>query len=331
MRLSRYRLPVGPQPALMAALFLMSLIIGRGFAQTASSGSNQSTGATTAPTAGSGTTAATANTAPSSNSNLPALTTSTTSSDSLPSLTTSSASLPSLPAPSDAADAATTYSIPVATVPPTANAPYMQQSNLPEGTVFIAVGGGLGLIGLSVLAWRALVAWSINRSVRRAALRHAQLETKAVPHSKKKQRRSSHHHHGSAMSMEKLSTNHRHSNISSKIPSSQSGLFFSPTAGAGMHTQANRGSSYLPAGYYAAGSAAPGGTHSRTHTSSPPSSPTLPPSRGQEVSYQRMSNWGDSNSSLNLNHPPQGRAPSAYLEDLFESHAPASRGEHTSQ
>ena len=330
MRFSRYRL--GPQPASMTVLLLASLMIGRGFAQSTSSDSNQNTNtntntaaATTAPTAASGTTAATAGNTGSSDGNLPALSTSTTSTEDLPSLSTSSASLPSLPAASDGA-AATTYSIPVASVPPTANAPYMQQSNLPEGTVFIAVGGALGLIGLSVLAWRALVAWSINRSVRRAALRHAQLEAKTIPHSRQKQRRSSHHHRGSAMSMEKLGPNHRQSNISSKVPSSQSGLFFSPTAGAGIHTQANRGSSYLPAGYYAAGSAAPGGTHSRTHTASPPSSPTLPPSRGQEVSYQRMSNWGDSNSSLNLNHPPQGRAPSAYLEDLFESHSPASRG-----
>jgi len=322
MRFSRYRL--GPQPALMTVLFLASLMIGRGFAQTTTSDSNQSNQNTNtaATTAASGTTAASANTG-SSDSNLPALSTST---GNLPSLTTSSASLPSLPSASDNAAAATTYSIPVATVPPTTNAPYMQQSNLPEGTVFIAVGGALGFIGLSVLAWRALVAWSINRSVRRAALRHSQLEAKTIPHSRQKQRGASHHHHGSAMSMEKLSTNHRHSNISSKVPSSQSGLFFSPTAGTGIHTQANRGSSYLPAGYYAAGSAAPGGAHSRTHTASPPSSPTLPPSRGQEVSYQRMSNWGDSNSSLNLNHPPQGRAPSAYLEDLFENHSPASRG-----
>ena len=325
MRFSRYRL--GAQPAMMTVLLLASLMIGRGFAQATSSDSNQNTNtntntaaATTAPTAASGTTAT-----GSSDNNLPALSTSTTSTDNLPSLTTSSASLPTLPAASDGA-AAATYSIPVASVPPTANAPYMQQSNLPEGTVFIAVGGALGLIGLSVLAWRALVAWSINRSVRRAALRHAQLEAKTIPHPRQKQRRSSHHHRGSTMSMEKLGPNHRHSNISSKVPSSQSGLFFSPTAGAGIHTQANRGSSYLPAGYYAAGSAAPGGAHSRTHTASPPSSPTLPPSRGQEVSYQRMSNWGDSNSSLNLNHPPQGRAPSAYLEDLFESHSPASRG-----
>src|SRR5690606_10387613 len=41
---------------------------------------------------------------------------------------------------------------PAPTVPPTQNAPYMQQSSLPEGTFFIAVGAILGFFLLSVFA-----------------------------------------------------------------------------------------------------------------------------------------------------------------------------------
>ena len=135
--------------------------------------------------------------------------------------------------------------------------------------------------------------------------------------------------------------------------SARGSLFFSPTAGAAMHTPGSRGSNYLPAGYYAAGNSAPGGGSNMTHIGgggiglsnlrpeshrysrarsvgpSPPGSPSLPPSRGGEPTYHgRMSNVGltthASNSSLNLSAQPQSRAPSAYLDDLFENHVPVS-------
>lgn len=119
-----------------------------------------------------------------------------------------------------------------------------------------------------------------------------------------------------------------------------------------MQGPAKRGSGYLPAGYYAAGNSAPAGGMGMTHIGgggsgpgnpnhrysrarsigpSPPRSPSLPPSlppsRGTEIGFGRPSTTGlsmhASNSSLNLSAPPQGRAPSAYLEDLFESHPTA--------
>ncbi|EAU34751.1 predicted protein [Aspergillus terreus NIH2624] len=230
--------------------------------------------------------------------------------------------------------------VPVVTVPPVGDAPYMQKSDTPEGTVFIAVGAVLGFVGLAILAWRGLVAWSVNRSVRRAALMHSS-ETKGLLRTRKK--RSTVHTQASmpAVSLDKLSSNKRGSHAnprSSKVPSSSSGLFFSPTAGA--HTSGNRGSSYLPAGYYAAGSSA-AGSHPSMHFSSsdlpglgpqsqgyvrtrsgpsPPGTPTYEPSPHHAA---RQSYVGGSTSSLNLSSPPpQGRTPSAYLEDLFENHAP---------
>jgi hypothetical protein len=250
----------------------------------------------------------------------------------LPGLTTTSAESTStgtgLPRISDAT---TSIPIPTATVPPTSNAPYMKQSNVPEGTVFIGVGAALGFIAFSLLAWRAMVAWSINRSVRRAAYELAQSENKALLRNKRKSRRHSTHRksrretRGTSMNMEKLAKpDNRQSHYSSTMHSaSQSNLFFSPTAGAGSHQSMNRASAYLPSGYYAAGNTTLGPSQSQINLGrSPPGSPSLPPSRGHERT--RSSNHvGASTSTLNLNVPPQGRAPSAYLEDLFDSHSPA--------
>ncbi|KAE8389716.1 hypothetical protein BDV23DRAFT_156747 [Aspergillus alliaceus] len=242
-----------------------------------------------------------------------------------------------------------TNDYPVVTVPPLADAPYMQTSDTPEGTLFIAVGAVLGFLGVAVLAWRGMVAWSVNRSVRKAAIIQSS-EAKGLLRSKRK--RSAHRSHAgptTSVSMEKMASSHRASyanHRSSKAPRSNSGLFFSPTAG--MHSAANRGSSYLPAGYYAAGSAAAGsGSRQSMHFSasdlpglgpqaqgytrtrsgpSPPGTPTHTPGGVYESQYNtsRHSHLA-SNSSVNLASPTQGRTPSAYLEDLFENHPPQNR------
>ncbi|KAL1968509.1 hypothetical protein VTN77DRAFT_1719 [Rasamsonia byssochlamydoides] len=340
MNLFRGRL--GIQPTILLVLLLASLMAGEVLAQAAPTTTDPAnTAADTATTATNtdGTTAAATSAqttdAPSTDNSLPPLTTSTSSSDTLPSLTTSTASSASS---ASSTSSSLTYTIPVATVPPTANAPYMRQSNLPEGTVFIAVGAALGFVGLSVLAWRAMVAWSINRSVRRAAMEQAQLETKTLLNnnnnkrkSRRHSRRRSHRHHdgGNSVSMEKLGPSHRHSHMAGpKSPGAQSSLFYSPTASAGMPQAANRTSTYLPAGYYSTGAAAPGG-HNRNLGPSPPGSPSLPPSSGPDGppgGGNRTSHLGASSSTVNLNVPPQGRAPSAYLEDLFENHTAAPGG-----
>ncbi|KAF2016062.1 hypothetical protein BU24DRAFT_192375 [Aaosphaeria arxii CBS 175.79] len=277
--------------------------------------------------------------------------------------------------------------IPQMVVPFTAGAPYMQKSNLPDGTVFICVGAALGFLGACVLAWRGLVAWSLHRSVKRAATAQNMADLKAmsaVPGGKK---RGMYNVVGasSTMSLDHLSAAPTGTSRPPKPfaspnagtpPRSQSSLFFSPTAGgaAGVRDSVNRSSTYLPAGYYPSGNAqaasgAPmthigghGGAHLSTHSLatpgnrfssrsgiSPPGSPSLPPSRGYDRAppsrdgvsvYQRNSvatlnqqnNRGNiyageqgSMSQLSLNVPggtttAGGRAPSAYLEDLFESH-----------
>lgn len=212
----------------------------------------------------------------------------------------------------------------------------MQESNAPEGTVFIAVGAALGLVGLTLLAWRAMVAWSVNRSVRRAAVIHASESKRLLRGSRKK--RSTPYSASPAVdvSLDKLGAATRASYKPNRVPSASSGLFFSPTAGGptGSHASlnatgstGNRGSTYLPAGYYAAAGSsnpAPSGELPYSPTAGL-SSPSLPPTGVYHDSHnQRHSHVGASTSSLNLNQAPQGRAPSAYLEDLFESHAPHS-------
>lgn len=210
----------------------------------------------------------------------------------------------------------------------------MQTSNTPEGTVFIAVGAILGLIGLAVLAWRGMVAWSVNRSVRRAALAHSS-ENKRLMRGSRKKRGTTVYTAAPAgdVSLEKLGAATRASVKPNRPgPSSNSGLFFSPTAGgAGSHNSlnasANRGSTYLPAGYYAAaGSSTPVRDASGSHADL--SSPSLPNVGAYDPLHnQRGSYVGGSTSSLNLSQTPQGRAPSAYLEDLFENPPPPSNSD----
>jgi hypothetical protein len=284
--------------------------------------------------------------------------------------------------------------VPNIKVPDTAGAAFMQKSDLPDGTVFICVGAILAFCAAAVLAWRGLVAWSLHRSVKRAAMAQNMADMKsmsAVPG--KKRGMYNVVNANSTMSLDHLAA----APISKSRPYSQapggtppgrsaSSLFFSPTAGgaAGHRDSVNRSSSYLPAGYYATGNAAaaqgspmtniggsanslannlsvnslgtPGNRFSHRSDASPVHSPSLPPSRGYErappsrdsyMTYNRNSvapgnprdtrsgiyghgPGNDNVSQLSLNVPggtnvAGGRAPSAYLEDLFENHGSGPR------
>lgn len=141
---------------------------------------------------------------------------------------------------------------------------------------------------------------------------------------------------GSSMSLEKLGPGSRHGTSNSRSQTPDSSLFFSPTAGAGTHTyNSNRASTYLPSGYYNAGTAAPGGgtgmttiggggdrgskmrspsgqpITARALNPSPPESPGTRPSTGG-------ASIGDSRSTINL-VPMNDRTPSSYLDDLMSN------------
>ena len=285
--------------------------------------------------------------------------------------------------------------IPTLVIPFTANAPFMQKSSLPEGTFFIAVGAVLAFFGACVLLWRLLVAWSINRSVKRTAAASMQLNEKRTgsgPYwrstSNSGYNRVSTNGRGSfykdigasTVSLDNLtsagkttkphfrdSVAERHTSSGNAPPSN---LFFSPTAQAAQSRDStHRNSGYMPSGYYASpaaaqaaggypsttiGGLAPGHSHSNRYSAmsaqsrdSPPPSPGLPPqSRGSTLAPRSRDGLGprapsrdglrsNRNSTLLYEQPSSSslmvggnsvsdlastRAPSAYLEELFDNH-----------
>lgn len=243
----------------------------------------------------------------------------------LPAVGGSTVSLPPL---TGVGAAAPTY--PPASVPPTKNAPFMQQSSAPEGTVFIAVGAVLGAFGVAILLWRAIVSLLLHRSVERATMAQHDRDVKTgfpappAPFYKYTDRDSSPSFGptGSSTGRGTRRTNR------GPVPSanlSQGNLFFSPTAVTGNAAANNRASGFLPSGFYAAGSATPGSQSagntismsnlrpdSRGHyvatRPSPPGSPAMSASRGD---------LNQSTASLSMPLAPGQRAPSAYLEDLL--------------
>ncbi|PHH84521.1 hypothetical protein CDD83_1819 [Cordyceps sp. RAO-2017] len=224
---------------------------------------------------------------------------------------------------------------PEPSVPPTQDAPFMQHSNLPDGTVFIVVGAVLGALGLSILLWRGIVSLLLHRSVKRAAMAQHTTNPKAgfpappAPFYKYTDQESS-MSLGAGAAGAVPGRGVRRTNrgpIPSATPS-HSNLFFSPTAV--PNAAGARNSAFLPSGFYAAGAGSPAvnpanaiSLHnlrpdSRGHyanasrhtlAGSPPDSPHYPARRDPSAM---------STSSLHLNMPPgQQRAPSAYLEDLL--------------
>lgn len=174
--------------------------------------------------------------------------------------------------------------IPTMIVPWTAGAPFMQQSSLPQGTFFIAVGATLAFFGAAVILWRLMVAWSVNRSVKRTAM----LASTGGP-SEKGGRSTSSYWGGSGynrvassgggkayykdgyestVSLDNLTSagkplkpHFRDSVVERNASSSgaPANLFFSPTAQAASQRDSshnlNRNSGYMPSGYYASPSA----------------------------------------------------------------------------
>ncbi|AEO56929.1 hypothetical protein MYCTH_2302452 [Thermothelomyces thermophilus ATCC 42464] len=232
---------------------------------------------------------------------------------------------------------------PPPTIPPTRNAPFMNHSTLPDGTVFIAVGAILGAFGVAILLWRAIVACLLHRSVERAALaQHAANNGRGAADKnaasfpappaqfyKYLERESSASLAGAGVGG---STGRRTNRgpTPSATPS-QTNLFFSPTAAgssSGMGGTNRDSARYLPSGFYASASPAAGG---HGHGNSISMTTLRPSSRGRggqlgpsppespDVGPRVMSR-NFSTSSLNLNHPPSPghRAPSAYLDDLLD-------------
>ncbi|KAH7008213.1 hypothetical protein EDB80DRAFT_683232 [Ilyonectria destructans] len=212
---------------------------------------------------------------------------------------------------------------PAPSVPPTSNAPFMQHSSAPDGTVFIAVGAILGAFGIAILLWRVIVGVLLHRSVERAAKAQHDANTKvgfpAPPAPFYKYTDT-----GSNMSISAGRGVRRTTRgpILSSTPSA-SNLFFSPTAAASGNAAGNRASTFLPSGFYAAGTSSPGANpdHSISLTNlrpdsrgyANPSRHTLNPSPPDSPAFNARRDI----SNTSLNRPPSQRAPSAFLDDLL--------------
>ena len=274
--------------------------------------------------------------------------TTTTATGDLPTLTglptlskTTDTSIPTYPAPSP---------------PPVGDAPFMNRSTLPDGTVFICVGAILGLFGLAILIWRGIVSYLLKRSVEKAAMAQHTTNDKAStsfpapPETFYKYTDDS----SPSLAASLVAARGQRRTPRGPIPSAPSAtnLFFSPTAagaaGGTTTTPANRHSSFLPSGFYAATSAAPAAGQGQGHGHSislsnlnpassnggagagghfpvrqtPPESPELQPLRstpphGGYGGGRGNNNNNFSTSSISLSRPASGRAPSAYLDDLL--------------
>lgn len=234
-------------------------------------------------------------------------------------------------------------SVPTLIIPDLSAAPFMQKSSLPEGTVFIVVGAVLAALGACVLAWRLIVAWSINRSAQRAASQFSNEKSRLGMGGYTST------YTDTNMSMEALTsmntaytgTRDRSTQRYSTLPKpntkgqkrtpTTSSLFFSPTAGVGTNTVGNRVSSYLPAGYYASGAAAPAGGNLMAHIGgpsatgysrmespgiTPPATPGLRPVPGSREPSSEMVR--DYLTARPREYPTGQRTPSAVLDSWFD-------------
>lgn len=314
---------------LLSTVFALALFTAGSMAQDSTTTSDDSTTATTtSDTTSATTTAATTSSDDGTTTSMPALSTSTTAASDMPSLSsTTNAAGTSIP----------TY--PAATVPPTSNAPYMQTSSMPDGTIFIAVGAILGAFGLAILLWRAIIACQLHRSVEKAAMaQHLANDKATFPIPPAPFYKYSDHDSAPNVGSGRGVRRTTRGPIPSSTPS-QTNLFFSPTAATSANPREsvyrdspNRDSSYrdsrfLPAGFYAAGQASPQNVDG-VNDSSISLNNLRPESRGhvRGLSNSDSPGFGPqrspagrdvSSSSVNLNATGDERAPSAYLDDLL--------------
>lgn len=234
--------------------------------------------------------------------------------------------MPTLSSTSSFNTAIPTY--PAPSVPPTSNAPYMQTSGYPDGTVFIVVGAILGVFGLGILLWRAITACMLHRSVEKAAMaQHAANDKAAFPAPPAPFYKYTDHDSSQNVGSGRGVRRSTRGPIPSSTPS-QTNLFFSPTAAGGGNRDSmyrdnpNRDSSYresryLAPGFYAAGQSSP--LNVDPEGSSISLENMRPSSRGHHRGLSGSPSLGPQRppmdaSSSNAN---QGRAPSTYLDDLL--------------
>lgn len=258
--------------------------------------------------------------ATSETTDMPALSTASTSAS-------ANADMPTLSSTSSLNTAIPTY--PAPSVPPTSNAPYMKASSYPDGTIFIVVGAILGVFGLGILLWRAIIVCMLHRSVEKAAMAQHSANDKAsfpappAPFYKYTDQDSS-QYVASGRGVRRSTRGP----IPSSTPS-QTNLFFSPTAAGGGNRDSmyrdnpNRDSTYresrfLAPGFYAAGQSSPLNVDGPAG-SSISLEDMRPSSRGHYRGLSGSPSPGPQRSHTEAasGNANQVRAPSTYLDDLL--------------
>ncbi|QIX00112.1 hypothetical protein AMS68_005629 [Peltaster fructicola] len=328
---------------------------------TLTTASTTSAAASTTSAAASSTAASTTATSATSTASFPALSSGTSATATAVSTVTSGSSVFTI---SSGYPTIAGAGIPTMIVPNTAGAPFMQQQTMPEGTVFIAVGAVLAFLGACVLLWRGAVAWKNIKELGGAGSGYNPAFKGATYHDlgssvsmealtpTGKQMKTHFKDIDSGRSTPPPAANLFFS------PTAQGRNVNS------IYSEGNRNSSYLPAGYYAQPSSQVAGGNRNTviggtvppfarnsaYEPSPPGSPALRPTNGSlhpRVSHDNLrappsrdgvrntvySQMSNSSLAANLGARPGSaanfggsRAPSAYLEEMFENHtAMASR------
>lgn len=238
---------------------------------------------------------------------------------------------------------------PPPTIPPTADAPFMQKSSLPSGTVFISAAGVLGLMLVCVILWRLWVTWTIQRRVKKVQQGYARMHQQkrsrlgftkdGVRLSKKPTPFYQQAGTGSMISMKLLDRKEEPDNPQSLLPDKapdKRSLFFSPTASNGLPSTGLGGvrtsSQYLPSGYYpvSAGDRSRNQAYSlheisnaqRSELQEPGSRSDSPAPLLPDIAVETLPSGSadgplHEEGSLSWDNRAGSRTPSAHLEDIF--------------
>jgi hypothetical protein len=203
-----------------------------------------------------------------------------------------------------------------------ANNPFMAESNLPEGTVFIATGAVLGGIVAALIIWRLIASCMLRRSLKRAETAGfmALGDDKQPLYSVGPQQSGSHNQLAASGAQSRKS-------MAASIATRPASMFFSPTTEVMNSAQGRtdtlpsmnqRSSVYLPAGYYQNNVGSQLGSmssRSSRHLSmaGAPAPATAPaPAATSSPGHNRIRSYNG------VGQPPSAqRPPSAYLDDLL--------------
>lgn len=190
-----------------------------------------------------------------------------------------------------------------ATIPSTEGNPFIHNSTLPEGTLFIIFGSVLLAIIVALVVWRVTSVIMMRRAIKRGGQFQTLENTYGGPFVDPV---------AGGDGTELPETVDKKAEARARDKQIRQSMFFSPTAqvmNSGSVSQPMVASSYLPAGYYSQPQTGDSGTSSRRPFSVAASSLQVPSSAGQPTIV--------SSSGESTRRPARQRPPSMMLDDLI--------------